>query len=308
VKIIWVYAKGDKTRRLSTSSVGLLLAAIFLFGGFLLVAGGWFGYLSGADEAGGKGMADYGDLQLLLEQQRKELQTLKESGQYHVDALAVQLGRLQARMIRLDALAEQLGEQAGLQDSLDFSGEPALGGLPQGTWTHEIQAAELLQEMAQMERSLADRSWKLDLLEGLLVNRKLQMELLPAGKPIRRGLLTSKFGKRRDPFTGKRDYHRGIDFQARPGTEILAVASGVVKFSGKRSGYGNLVEIRHSNGLMTRYAHNQKNLVSEDEPVLKGQAIALLGSTGRSSGPHVHFEVVRDGVAINPIKYIQNKQ
>lgn len=307
MKIIFLSVTGGKERLLSTSPA-ILLAAVFLFAGFFLVAGAWFGYLNGADEAAGHGMSNYQDLQELLDEQRQGLKSLKVAGQHHVDDLALQFGRLQARMTRLDSLAGQLIEQTELKDELSFDAEPALGGLDGRRFAEEVAGAELLQDMAQLERVLADRAWKLDLLEALLVSRKLQIEMLPAGKPIRRGVLTSRFGSRRDPFSGKKSFHRGIDYQAKPGTKIFAVASGVVNFSGTRGGYGNVVEIRHANGLMTRYAHNKRNLVEEGAPVLKGQTIALVGSTGRSSGPHVHFEVVRNGVAINPIKYIQNKQ
>lgn len=306
MKIIFVTPSGDQDRCIAFPR-RLILLALLLIAGFLLLVGAWLGYLSGAEDATGQGMGHYADLQALLQQQRQELEGLQQAQRHQWDALALQIGRLQGQLTRLDSLAGQLVRQTDLDDDL-LKMPPALGGLAPIGLNAEVSAAELLQETTGLQRQLAEQAWRLDLLEGLLLDRRLQLELMPAGKPIRRGLITSHFGSRRDPFSGQRDLHRGVDFQAKPGTEILAVASGIVNFSGEQSGYGNLVEIRHANGLMTRYAHNQRNLVGTGEPVLKGQAIALLGSTGRSSGPHVHFEVVKNGVAINPIKYIQNKQ
>ncbi len=284
-----------------------LLLVLLPIGGFLLLVGGWLGYLSGAEDASGQGMSSYQDVQQLLHKQREELESLRSAQQHQMDALSLQLGRLQGQVTRLDSLAEQLVAQSDLKDEDLLQQAPALGGPAPLGLPAEVNAADILQEATRLQGRLSEHAWRLDLLEGILLDRRLQVELLPAGKPIRRGLVTSGFGSRRDPFNGQKDRHRGVDFQAKPGTEINAVASGIVNFSGQRGGYGNLVEIRHANGLMTRYAHNRRNLVKEGEPVLKGQAIALLGSSGRSSGPHVHFEVVENGVAVNPIKYIQNK-
>ena len=150
---------------------------------------------------------------------------------------------------------------------------------------------------------MEDREQKLSVLETLLMSRSLRERVMPSGRPIEEGWLSSKYGKRNDPFTGKQDFHKGLDFAGKKGSAVMAVGDGVVTWSGKRTGYGNLVEISHGNGYVTRYGHNQSHLVEMGETVKKGQQIALMGSSGRSTGPHVHFEVLRDGKTVNPAKY-----
>ncbi|UCE89604.1 MAG: M23 family metallopeptidase, partial [Pseudomonadota bacterium] len=132
----------------------------------------------------------------------------------------------------------------------------------------------------------------------------LQAEVMPAGRPVKRGWLSSYFGKRTDPFTGRRVHHAGVDFAGKLGSDVVAVAAGVVTYSGKRYGYGNLVEIDHGNGYSTRYGHNRENLVKVGDTLKKGHLIAKMGSSGRSTGPHVHFEVLLNGRAVNPKKYV----
>ena len=136
------------------------------------------------------------------------------------------------------------------------------------------------------------------------MNKSLHERVMPSGKPVDEGWLSSKYGKRNDPFTGKQDFHKGLDFAGKKGADVLAVGDGVVSWSGKRSGYGNLIEINHGNGYVTRYGHNQRHLVEVGDTVKKGQQVAMMGSTGRSTGPHVHFEVLHNGKRVNPAKYM----
>ena len=157
-----------------------------------------------------------------------------------------------------------------------------------------------------LDMSSADRETKLLALEQLIMNRNLNERIIPSGHAVKNGLLSSKYGKRIDPFTGKQDYHKGIDIAGKEGSSVLAVADGVVTWSGERTGYGNLVEVNHGNGYLTRYGHNKQQLVEAGDTVRKGEAIALMGSTGRSTGPHVHIEVVHDGKHVNPVKYLNN--
>ncbi|MGB5590713.1 MAG: M23 family metallopeptidase, partial [Gammaproteobacteria bacterium] len=149
------------------------------------------------------------------------------------------------------------------------------------------------------------RGDQLAVLEKLLASRRLSSEQLPQGRPISSGWLSSYYGKRTDPFSGKQKFHSGVDFAGNEGVDVLAVASGVVTWSGKRSGYGTMVEINHGNGLVTRYAHNKENLVQVGDTVKKGQAIGRMGKSGRATGPHVHFEVLKNGQKVNPLKYVQ---
>ena len=157
-----------------------------------------------------------------------------------------------------------------------------------------------------LQVSIVDRETKLGMLEDVLVSRNLQARILPSGPAVQRGLVSSKFGQRIDPFTGKREMHKGIDIAGKEGAQILAVADGIVIWSGERKGYGNLVEIDHGTGYVTRYGHSKQQLVEYGDTVRKGQAIALIGSTGRSTGPHVHVEVMKDGMYVNPAKYLVN--
>jgi murein DD-endopeptidase MepM/ murein hydrolase activator NlpD len=139
----------------------------------------------------------------------------------------------------------------------------------------------------------------------LLSNRKLQEQSWLSGRPIEKGWISSGYGKRNDPFTGKLAMHSGIDFAGVEGTNVVSVAAGVVTWVGARSGYGQLVEIAHGDGYVTRYSHNKENLVEPGDVVRKGQAIALMGSTGRSTGAHVHYEVYKHGRSVDPSSYVR---
>ena len=283
----------------------MIVSGLVLFSVLFLAAGGWVGYRFAMADARESGMASYSDLNDVLKGQRDNFSQFKERAEFHLDALALRLGNLQAHVMRLDALGERLTQLGKLdQDEFDFSQVPPMGGL-EGVGTDEpAKASDLIQELDALTATLEDREWKLDLLEAMLMNRKLQLEVQPSGKPVKRGWITSRFGVRFDPFTGRQAMHAGLDFNGRPGTEVVTVASGLVVYSGDKTGYGQVVDIRHGNGYVTRYAHNMKNLVAVGDTVTKGQTIALLGSTGRSTGPHVHFEVIKDGQSINPINYL----
>jgi murein DD-endopeptidase MepM/ murein hydrolase activator NlpD len=156
----------------------------------------------------------------------------------------------------------------------------------------------------ELGAGIKDREQKLSVLESLLMSRSLSERVMPSGRPVEEGWLSSRYGKRNDPFTGKQEFHRGLDFAGKKGSEVIVVGDGVVTWAGNRSGYGNLLEVSHGNGFITRYGHNQKHLVKVGDTVRKGQQIALMGTSGRSTGPHVHFEVMRDGKTVNPASYI----
>lgn len=222
-----------------------------------------------------------------------------------LDSIATRVGQMQAEIMRLNALGQRLVEMAGL-DSEEFDfWRPAPSGGPEQLKARHHRADEVIQDLTKVLAELEDRKRKLVLLETLIMERDLKRHTVPDGWPlITGGVVTSTFGLRRHPITGRRSMHKGIDIAGKHGADIVAMADGLVIFSGRKSGYGNIVEIRHTNGLETRYAHNARNLVIEGELVSKGQVIAKLGSTGRSTGPHVHFEVRRDGKAIDPMRYL----
>jgi murein DD-endopeptidase MepM/ murein hydrolase activator NlpD len=235
--------------------------------------------------------------------------TPSQEQQMHIDALASQLGQMQAELMRINALGQRLVEMAGLEDDEFSFDAPAGAGGPDGANLRANKVDAVAQDLAKVLAELDDRKRKLVLLETLIMERDLTSKSAPEGWPLRNGgVVTSKFGFRRHPITGRRSMHMGIDIAAKRGTEIVAMADGLVIFSGRKSGYGNIVELRHPNGLETRYAHNERNLVREGDLIKKGQVIAKLGSTGRSTGPHVHFEVRKNGEAVNPMRYLDLSQ
>jgi murein DD-endopeptidase MepM/ murein hydrolase activator NlpD len=222
-----------------------------------------------------------------------------------LDSIAIRVGQLQAEIIRINALGQRLVEMSGLDsDEFNFK-QPAPAGGPETVSLRENKVDEVAQHLAKVLAEIDDRKRKLVLLETLIMERDLKSHSIPDGWPlISGGVVTSTFGMRRHPITGRRSMHKGIDIAGKHGADIVAMADGLVIFSGRKSGYGKIVEIRHPNGLETRYAHNSANLVSEGDLVTRGQVIAKLGSTGRSTGPHVHFEVRRNGEAVDPMRYL----
>ena len=275
-------------------SVLLLLAAIFVLG---LVLGRFL--LAGS--------AQSREFARALAQQRLEIQAARGQLDGKVDALATRVGSLNAQLIRLDALGRRLTDLAGLdRGEFDFDKPPPAGG-PEGRETAggSAQVPELTGVLDTLQNQLEDRALQLIVLESLLATRQLGQRMLPGGLPLIGGWISSHFGYRSDPFTGRGAFHSGVDFAGAPGSKVIAVGPGVVSFSGYKSGYGNVVEITHPTGYLTRYGHNSRNLVKAGQSVERNQAIAVIGSTGRSTGTHVHFEVVRDGNVLNPMRYLQ---
>lgn len=240
-----------------------------------------------------------------MQRQRDEIVEARKVAQENLNALTLRLGQLQAHVVRLDALGQRLTQIAGLDDGeFNFDETPARGGPLTSNEVSDINTTDFLSQLDELSVQLDDRAQQLGLLETMLVNRSLQQEVSPAGRPVVSGWISSKYGKRADPFTGKQEMHKGVDVAGKEGSEVIAVASGVVTWAGKRYGYGDLVEIDHGNGYVTRYGHNKEHKVKVGDTVKKGQVIALMGSTGRSTGPHVHFEVIQDGKTVDPQKYI----
>jgi murein DD-endopeptidase MepM/ murein hydrolase activator NlpD len=183
-----------------------------------------------------------------------------------------------------------------------FESSPGVGGPEEGSSNVDLDFGR---EIDTIVAELEDREQQLGVLEDILLSSQMKEEVFPEGRPIKRGWISSYYGMRTNPFTGKLQLHKGMDFAGKSGSHVLAVAGGVVTWSSKRYGYGNLVEINHGNGFVTRYGHNKENLVQVGDTVNKGQEIALMGSTGRSTGPHVHFEVLQNGRQINPQRFVQ---
>ena len=260
------------------------------------------GVALGAGATQGLNTARMAHLQASNDAQRAQLDNTRREAQREINALAARLGELQAETNRLNALGERLTRIGQLGDGeFDFNKPVGVGG--EGP-VRDMAAGDLRGGMDKLGAQLVSSGKQLSVLESLLFNRELDRSATPSRMPILNTYITSGYGGRADPFGGGRGFHKGIDFHASKGDPVLAVADGVVSFSGQRSGYGNVVEVDHGNGYVTRYAHNSRLIVQVGDLVRSGQQIAKAGSTGRSTGAHVHFEVWQDGRVLNPRKFL----
>lgn len=308
MNIIFLTRRHGRARPLSlkdplTLAVACLVLLTVLGAGF---GGGYLlGFHRGADVPG----AQFKALRDDLATQKAEVQAVRRENQEIVDALAIRMAQLNAHVIRLDALGSRLTTMGKLDDGeFDFDNPPALGGPEPSVDARSLAMPDLAVRLDVLEERIGDRQLQLGVLENLLLNRNLTAQVHPEGRPVQSGWMSSHFGKRTDPFTGKDAMHWGIDFAGRAGAEIIAVGAGVVTWAGNRHGYGQLVEVNHGNGYVTRYAHNKENLVVVGDEVEKGEVIALMGSSGRATGPNLHFEVLRDGRKVNPTEYIRGSR
>jgi murein DD-endopeptidase MepM/ murein hydrolase activator NlpD len=236
----------------------------------------------------------------VLAEQKSEIADLRARVQERVDAMAGRLGQLDARIIRIDALGKRLTTMANVdRREFNFDEPVALPAAP------GAQIPDLTSRLLQLEQRVDLRDAQLSALENVIVARKISDSVRPAGKPVGIGAITSYFGERSDPFTGEDGFHKGLDFGGTAGEPVMAVAAGLVTWAGERSGYGTLVEINHGNGYVTRYAHNASAVVAVGQMVTRGEEIALMGSTGHSTGPHVHFEVLHNGQQIDPLIFVK---
>ena len=282
---------------LLVSTTVTLLVCLILYGGFRF----------GANIEEQRQLSEIHGLQQLSLRQQQAIDSIRSTTQANLDDLTLRLGRMQAQVLRLDALGQRLVLQGGLDaGEFDFSIAPPVGGPEESLALSATTLPDVTGMLDELEITVSDREKKLDVLEEVLLYRNLKERVTPSGRAVKRGVLSSKFGVRIDPFTGKRASHKGIDIAGKAGSNILALGDGIVSWSDMREGYGNLVEIDHGDDLTTRYGHNKAVLVKNGDTVRKGQPIALMGSTGRSTGPHVHIEVLRDGKQVNPAKYLKN--
>lgn len=305
---VMIFGKGlSKPRQVNltglTASLGISAIVSVIIGvGF--VAGSWHA------ERNGSGISnnELARLEAELQQHRDSIATIRQQKEDTLDALSIRVAQMNARMIRLDALGRRLTEMAEIDDGeFDFDADPAVGGPEEPVAAgSSVAVPEMLDVMDSFDAQLVNREAQLDVLESVLMNQNLKERVYPQGRPVSAGWLSSYFGKRTDPFTGKPANHTGVDFAGKLGAEITTVADGVVTWSGDRYGYGIMVEINHGSGYSTRYAHNSENLVNVGDEVKKGQVVAKMGETGRATGPNLHFEVLHNGSRVNPVNYIRN--
>jgi murein DD-endopeptidase MepM/ murein hydrolase activator NlpD len=257
---------------------------------------------------------DAGKLLSALEQQISTVEQIKKTYANYtvdVDTLSVRLGNLEAEMARLNALAKRVADKAKL-DPQEFAldTKPGRGGVDQEILSgqHKTSSNELLSAFQEAENGVDRQKGMLSTLEQILEGVTLEQEVLPSGRPVHSGYISSEFGFRHDPFNGSIRLHKGMDFAGPIGTEIYSVGGGVVSFVGEKSGYGTALEIDHGDGLISRYGHLSATKAKEGEVVKKGDMVAWMGNTGHSTGPHLHLEVLKNGAQVNPREYLIHEE
>lgn len=277
------------------SLLGLALAMSFLAGRFSIEAGVPFSIFSLWNKA--------------IHDQKDLIAITRNAAELEFQQMALRLAHMQAHMMRLEALGDRVKGLAGLSiREFDFSVPPPVGG-PEESEEESYKKPAFLQEMASLEQTLDSRERQLELLKDLIVKNKFSTPSEWISSPVSgASWVSSPYGIRHDPFTGKVAFHRGVDISGEPGAAIRAVAHGVVTFAGRKSGYGLMVEVAHNDGYQTRYAHCRQLHVKEGDHVQRAQVIAQLGSSGRSTGVHVHYEVLKDGVYLNPARYLSKSR
>jgi len=308
LKIILISKRSDKIRTIDLNGWLRTLLSVMLLGIPVAV-----GALMGIKIADGRWQVLFDDsiseMQQQLVVQQQQLDNGRQQADNSVATLAAKLAHMRARMLRLDALGEQLTQIAELEDGeFDFSSSPGLGGPETFSLVGNQRPVDIQINLAslysELQQALNQRESQLLLLQSMLADQELSSQRKLTGRPITKGWMSSPFGMRTDPFHGDQRWHAGVDFAGRHGSDIIAVGSGVVTWSGEKSGYGLMVELNHSDGFVTRYAHNDENIAELGSVVNKGDVIAKMGTSGRSTGPHVHFEVFKNGRVVDPATYI----
>lgn len=303
MNVIFVGRKTGRVKQLDLRHPVVVAAACALAFG---VIGGAFsiGVGLGARHRGPNPIDQLGSWSADLLHQKAQIEDVRRVLQEKVNALAVRVGQMNANVIRIDALGKRLTRMANIKDGeFDFGNPPAVGG-SEGADGQPAQIPSLTAMIDDLQSQLSSREQQLGVLENLILTRELNKQVYPEGRPVEQGFISSYFGRRADPFTGFTAVHKGVDFAGPEGTAVSSVAAGLVTFAGDRPGFGRMVEINHGNGLATRYCHNEKLLVKQGDMVRKGQEVSLMGSTGHSTGPHLHFEVLKDGVQVDPLRFV----
>ena len=302
MNIILVSTKFAKAKTLTLTSTHLmLLASGFLFSSMLMAIAINYVSLRYAHRIDNPILRP-----LVLNIQQEEHQRAQVYLRDSLNAMAVRMGQMQAQLLRLDSVGARLAEVSGIKpQEFMFNQMPGQGGTVTNLPSKDVSFMEISNKIQEMSRILDDRADKFDALDSMLMQDRLKKKMLPSVMPIESRWYSSGFGIRSDPFTGRSVFHEGVDFSAAVGTPIVAAAGGVVVYSDYHPEYGNMIDVDHGNDLVSRYAHASKRLVKKGQVVVRGQKIAEVGSTGRSTGPHLHFEVRHKGLAQNPSRFLK---
>lgn len=306
MNVILVPRSAGRGRHISFTPAQFLLVAVVMIVALPVVLGVASFKIAAALDPTGRDPEFIRHQAALLTNERQMIEQARRDAEMNLDALAQRLGHMQAELLRLNALGQRLARMGGLDKrEFDFSVEPAMGGPENARSLPTLSVPDFVKELESVSGQIDRKSERLSALESTLMDKQLYAAVHPAGWPTDGGWMSSGFGVRADPFTGRTAFHEGVDIASRFGSQIKAMGGGVVSFAGEKEGYGIAVEINHGNGYTTRYAHCKTILVRVGDRVTKGQDIALVGTTGRSTGPHLHFEVLRDGKAINPSSFLK---
>jgi len=309
MNVIFVPRSSGRGRNFSLSSIQLLiLAVVVLIALPSVISVVAYKVASYLDPVAGTREPEFIRQQaVLLTAERQAVEQARRDAELHLNALAQRLGHMQAELLRLNALGQRLAKMSGLDKrEFDFTLAPAMGGPEAARNLSSVSVPDFLKQLEQVSGQIGRKSERLAALESTLLDKQLHAAVHPVGWPTDGGWVSSGFGLRSDPFTGRTAYHEGVDIASRFGSVIKAMGGGVVSYAGQKDGYGLTVEITHGSGYTTRYAHCSAVLVRVGDRVDKGQDVAQIGSSGRSTGPHLHFEVLRDNKPVNPGTYLKS--
>ncbi len=302
MKFIIVDQKNGRSASFSANGLLIGMTLLGLFG--VPAAAGLWGYQAGMTH--GLTGESLEKLRGVVDSQGEAVTEATREARENLTASSLRLAKLQAHIVRLDALGERLIGVANLDGGeFNFRADPAMGGPSAAAEaTGSVDVRDYLGQLDELRADILDRERQFAVLETLLVDRKLSADVFLAGRPVRKGWMSSRYGKRIDPITGRPAWHQGVDFAGKEGSDVVAVAAGIVVYAGQRSGYGKMVEISHGSPFSTRYGHHKDLKVKVGDIVRKGQTVGTMGSSGRSTGPHVHFEVYKNGRVVDPSSYI----
>jgi len=291
---------GLKTRAVSKNMLIISLISLLLAISFVFQLGMLVGKAAEPTIISQQSMAVESELQVSESHDEHQQQQYTEQ----LKLLNAKVAFLQAQMSRLDALGSRVVEKVKLDpEEFNFAELPPIGGIGELD-SQSVSDEQILESLNKLENDLASQTPQIEFLESLLTENEINSEKRISGRPIRSGWISSFYGWRIDPFHGNKAWHKGFDFAGKEDADVVATASGIVSYAGERYGYGLLVEVTHSDGYITRYGHNKSLLVVKGDVIKKGDTIAKMGSTGRSTGPHVHYEVIKKGKHVDPKRYV----